>query len=86
MKMKVMKSRNSAESDGLDRLDPASVKARDAAHFRRMVEARSALDEAERELEESVGAARDAGDSWTIIGAAINMSRQGAQQKFGHRT
>ena len=79
-----MKMRKAADSDGLDRLDPATTKARDAAHFRRMVAARAALDKAERELSDSVEAARKAGDSWTIVGAAINMSRQGAQQKYGH--
>ena len=30
-----------------------------------------------------IQAARDAGDSWTIIGAALNTTRQAAQQRFG---
>ena len=27
--------------------------------------------------------ARDAGDSWTLIGAALDTTRQAAQQRFG---
>jgi hypothetical protein len=30
-----------------------------------------------------VAAARDAGDSWAIIGAALDTSRQAAFQRFG---
>ncbi|HET7665039.1 MAG TPA: hypothetical protein VFK56_02960, partial [Mycobacterium sp.] len=40
---------------------------------------------AEKELREAVTAAREAGDSWTVIGAALEISRQAAQQRFGER-
>lgn len=68
---------------GLDDLDPATTPARDAVHFRRMIAARTALDAADRELHEAVAAARAAGDSWTIVGAALDITRQAAQQRFG---
>lgn len=68
---------------GLDQLDQTVNPARDAVHFRRIVTARETLDHAERELVEAVEAARRAGDSWTTIGAALDITRQGAQQRFG---
>lgn len=69
--------------DGLDTLDPAATPARDAAGFRRIITARKRLTEAEAELQAAVDAARAAGDSWSIIGAALDTSRQAAQQRFG---
>lgn len=68
---------------GLDSLDPATTPARDAVHHRRIVAAREARDTAEAELREAVKAAREAGDSWTVIGAALDTSRQAAFQRFG---
>lgn len=68
---------------GLDQLDVATHPARDAAHFRRILAARQNLDLAEQELHDAVRAAREAGDSWTIIGAALDTTRQAAQQRFG---
>lgn len=68
---------------GLDELDPSTHPARDAASFRRIIAARHQLAEAELELREAVRAARAAGDSWTVIGAALDISRQAAQQRFG---
>lgn len=74
-----------AEHDhtGLDRLDVATHPARDAAQFRRILAARKNLDSAEQELHNAVRAAREAGDSWTVIGAALDTTRQAAQQRFG---
>jgi hypothetical protein len=68
---------------GLDQLDTATHPARDAAHFRRILAARHNLTAAEQELHDAVRAAREAGDSWTIIGAALDTTRQAAQQRFG---
>ena len=68
---------------GLDHLDPSTHPARDAASFRRILVARRDLAAAERELREAVRAAREAGDSWTVIGAALDITRQAAQQRFG---
>ncbi len=70
---------------GLDQLEPATHPARDAASFRRIIAARNQLADAEQELREAVRAARAAGDSWTVIGAALDISRQAAQQRFGER-
>ena len=63
-------------------LDPAATPARDAVHFRRVIQARKNLAAAEQELRAAVRAAREAGDSWTVIGAALDTSRQAAQQRF----
>jgi hypothetical protein len=68
---------------GLDQLEPSTHPARDAASFRRIVAARRQLADAERDLRDAVRAARAAGDSWTVIGAALDISRQAAQQRFG---
>lgn len=67
---------------GLGSLDPAATSARDAAHFRRIIAARKNLAAAEQELRDAVQAARDAGDSWAVIGAALETTRQGAFQRF----
>lgn len=63
---------------GLDQLDPATRPSRDASHFRRIIAARQATEAAEQELRDAVRAARDAGDSWAVIGAALGVSKQTA--------
>ncbi|MBB1502897.1 hypothetical protein H5397_15965 [Propioniciclava sp. MC1683] len=72
-----------SETTGLDQLDPTTQPARDAVHFRRILAARKAIADAEQELRDAVKAARDAGDSWTVIGAALDTTRQAAFQRFG---
>lgn len=76
-----IKTRN--DSTGLDQLDPTTHPARDAVHFRRIIAARAAIAESEQELRDAVKAAREAGDSWTVIGAALDTTRQAAYQRFG---
>jgi hypothetical protein len=68
---------------GLAHLDPATAAARDATHFRRIIAARKGIDDAEAELRAAVAAAREAGDSWTVIGVALDTTRQAAFQRFG---
>ena len=68
---------------GLEALDPATTPARDATHFRQIRAARASLTQAEADLREAVASARDAGDSWTVIGAALETTRQAAYQRFG---
>lgn len=77
------KLRANHDNTGLDQLDVATHPARDAAHFRRIIAARQDLAAAEQELRDAVKAAREAGDSWTVIGAALDTTRQAAQQRFG---
>lgn len=77
-----MTTRTRAEHTGLDLLDPATTTARDATHFRQIIAASEAVDAAESELRAAVRAAREAGDSWTVIGAALGVSKQAAQQRF----
>lgn len=71
------------DTTGLQELDPATTPARDATNFRRIIAARKQIAEAEAELRAAVKAARDAGDSWTVIGAALDTTRQAAFQRFG---
>lgn len=68
----------------LDELDPTTVGARDAAHFRRVIAAKEGVAQAERELHEAVRDAREAGDSWLSIGLALGVTKQAAQKRFGH--
>lgn len=77
-----MEVSSSTPQHGLDDLDPATTPARDATPFRRVTAARAAADDADRQLHEAVAAARTAGDSWTVIGAALDVTRQAAQQRF----
>lgn len=72
-----------AEVAALDGVVPATHAARDASHFRQIIAANEALAEAEEGLRRAVADARAAGDSWTIIGAALGITRQAAQQRFG---
>ncbi|MGL5930019.1 MAG: hypothetical protein ACRCY8_13890 [Dermatophilaceae bacterium] len=67
----------------LDELDPGTVTARDAVHFRRIIAARDGVARADRELRDAVRAARAAGDSWLSIGMALGVTKQAAQKRFG---
>ena len=71
------------ELTALDAINPQTHPARDAQHFRRILAARQGVEDAEAELRNAVAAAREAGDSWTIIGAALDTTRQNAYQRFG---
>lgn len=70
---------------GLDRLDPSNSTAHSAEHFRRIRAARKGVEDADGELRAAVKAARAAGDSWTVIGAALDTTRQAAFQRFGQQ-
>lgn len=78
-----MTSKTTHDITGLDHLVPSTNPARDAVHFRRILAARQHIADAEAELREAVKAAREAGDSWTVIAAALDITRQAAQQRFG---
>lgn len=75
--------RKNADATGLSTLDAGKIPARDAIHFRNIIAARKKVAQAEQELRDAVQAARDAGDSWTVIGAALDTTRQAAFQRFG---
>ena len=72
-----------AEMAALDAISPTTHPARDATHFREIIAACKAVDAAEDGLRRAVAKAREAGDSWTIIGAALGTTRQNAYQRFG---
>ena len=74
----------------LDNLDVDPAEARDGKHMRRIAAARKALDAAESglaaartEMLDAVTAAREAGDTWAMVGTALGISRQAAYQRFG---
>lgn len=71
------------DGTGLDSLDPSTTTARHASHFGAIRAARKAVDQADDELRAAVKAARDAGDTWTTIGLALDTTRQAAYQRFG---
>ncbi len=79
-----MKIPTRKDETGLDSVVPESL--RDASHFRRIIEAKNDLEGAERQLRDAVAAARAAGDSWTVIGAAMGTSKQAAFQRFSKDT
>ena len=79
-----MATKTRTDRTGLDSLDPATTPARDATHFRAIIAANDALADAERQLRAAVDAARASGESWTVIGAALGVSRQAAQQRFSN--
>lgn len=70
------------ERTGLDTLDPVTHQARDAAGFRAIRAAAQQVQDSDAALRAAVAAARAAGDSWTIIGAALGTTRQAACQRF----
>jgi hypothetical protein len=72
-----------SESDALDAISPDTHPGLDATPWRRIIAARHAVTAAEDELKAAVQAARAAGYSWTVIGAALDTTRQAAFQRFG---
>lgn len=66
----------------LDKLDPSQFQ--DAAPLRRIAELHRIIAEAGTELAFAVRDARRAGFSWAMIGTMLGVSRQTAQQRFGH--
>jgi len=77
-----MATKTRHDDTGLDQLDPATTPARDASHFRAIIAASEAVEEADAKLRLAVRDARAAGDSWAVIGAALGVSKQAAQQRF----
>ena len=70
---------------GLDVVGPDTHEGRSAEHFIQIVAAQASLNQAEQDLRDAVAAAREAGDSWTLVGAALGVSKQAAAQRFGTR-
>lgn len=54
------------------------------AELTALIQAARALAQAEAEVATAVGLARAAGASWSHIGDAVGVSRQAAQQRWGH--
>jgi hypothetical protein len=64
---------------------PPDAPVHDGAPWRRIIAARKTVADAENELRDAVADARANGYSWTVIGAALDTTRQAAYQRFGHR-
>ncbi len=79
-----MKMTTRKDETGLDSVAPETL--RDASHFRRIIEAKNDLEAADSQLRDAVAAARAAGESWTVIGAALGTSKQAAFQRFSKDT
>jgi hypothetical protein len=67
----------------LDKLDPATTPARDAADLRRIGLALIDKAKAESEIEEAVVAARRNGASWNFIAGVLGVSKQAAHERYG---
>lgn len=67
--------------DFIDSIDPAKMS--DAKNLREIAAARKAVEESQARLQRAVEHAREAGDSWTVIGMALRTSKQNAYRKFG---
>lgn len=80
----MMTMKTTKDETGLDAVAPADL--RDASHFRRIIEAKKSLEAADKELHDAVAAARAAGDSWTVVGAAVGTTKQAAFQRFSKDT
>jgi hypothetical protein len=78
-----MTTKQKHDATGLDAVSPATHPSRSAEHFRRIIAAAELVDAANVELRAAVAAARAAGDSWAVIGAALGTTRQAAFQRFG---
>jgi hypothetical protein len=65
----------------LDELEVVSVD--NTEDLRAVAEAYERVAAAEARLREAVEVARAHGRSWSRVGVAMDMSRQGAQQRFG---
>lgn len=72
-----------SETEALDAISPDTHPGRDGQPWRRILAARQAVTAAETELRDAVDAARADGYSWTVIGAALDTTRQAAFQRFG---
>lgn len=72
-----------SETEALDALSPDTHPGLDGEPWRRVLAARQAVTLAEKALRDAVDAARAAGYSWTVIGAALDTTRQAAFQRFG---
>ena len=68
----------------LDQLDPndPTVEVRDGTYLRRITEAMAAVSDADAQLREAVADARAHGESWSLIGMVLGVSKQAAQQRF----
>ncbi len=77
------KAKDQAVEQWLDGIEVRAQDAQDATPFRQIVQANQALADTTAELGRVVAAARAAGTSWTVIGAALGVTKQAASQRFG---
>lgn len=63
--------------------DEGAPRVREATYLDALAHVAEARDRAEDSLAAAVGQARALGHAWSEIGAAIGVSRQAAQQRYG---
>lgn len=86
MTTEVVKSdETTAAEKWLDQLDPGDAAARDGKYLRHVTEAAEAAAVADAELRAAVLRAREAGETWAMIGMMLGITRQGAYQRFGQK-
>ncbi len=67
----------------LNSLDPDTTEAEDPVDLRRIGLALRALADQQREVDDTVAAARANGRSWAEIGIIVGITRQAARERYG---
>lgn len=80
-----MTTQTQFDPTGLSQVDTTTAHARDASHLRAIIAAAEVVKAADADLRQRVRDARETGDSWTVIGAALGVTKQAAQQRFSDR-
>ncbi len=75
--------RAAALEDWADRFDPDDLMLAETSTLRAIVELVEQRDQVDVGLTAAVKAARDAGRSWSEIGAMLGVSKQAAQRTYG---
>jgi hypothetical protein len=81
--MLTKRGKKTTVEEWLNNVDVESLQVRDGKHLRRIGMALTALEAAESELTNAIAAAREAGDSWGMIGMVLGTSKQAAHRRFG---
>ena len=69
-----------------ERVEPETLRRAEPQALEVIGELAALRDRANRELASSVARAREAGFSWSEIGAELGVSKQAAQRKYGTKT
>jgi len=67
-------------------VDPKNLRSADTDSLRLIAQLAQQRDHVDAELAQSVQAAREAGRSWSEIGAMLGVTKQAAQRKYSIKT